>query len=346
MSVAEKYKDQSYNPLLYIDLKDKISQKTLLHMAEEDLIYETKEYILKECVTKYHYGIRRDESGKAYEVYSPGREELGDVIKSFRGDFCTDNSRVFGDREQAEYQGFQSIEEEIFSGRGSERFFVWVSMPGKKEDGYGDYSYTFIGQVLDDRLNMVAYRNNVKRSENINFLNKFLPEKQRLEISANAVDMLSKPVWLDKYAHYTDIIRDLDSTYKNSDGKKEEDILEKLTPFRKAVVSAIEMGDLESFERAKRAHDNYALALFKDKDQVNLGFDRWASMAAVSFSGSCGKSGFKNRERKFGGGLTYLGMQESQYFCKKCPNCNTEINCVVLPGENCPAGCGAKRECA
>lgn len=39
-------------------------------------------------------------------------------------------------------------------------------------------------------------------------------------------------------------------------------------------------------------------------------------------------------------------LENSQWFCKKCPNCNAEIHTVVKPGETCPAGCGAVRKCA
>lgn len=41
----------------------------------------------------------------------------------------------------------------------------------------------------------------------------------------------------------------------------------------------------------------------------------------------------------------HMFTERSQYFCKKCPICNTEINCVVRPGERCPS-CQSLRECA
>lgn len=42
-----------------------------------------------------------------------------------------------------------------------------------------------------------------------------------------------------------------------------------------------------------------------------------------------------------------LLLSSDRYFCKKCPICNTEINCVVRPGERCPVkSCNAIRECA
>lgn len=42
-----------------------------------------------------------------------------------------------------------------------------------------------------------------------------------------------------------------------------------------------------------------------------------------------------------------LLLSLDRYFCKKCPACNTQINCVVRPGERCPVEwCNTKRECA
>lgn len=42
-----------------------------------------------------------------------------------------------------------------------------------------------------------------------------------------------------------------------------------------------------------------------------------------------------------------LLLSSDRYFCKKCPVCLTEINCVIKPGEKCPVQrCNAKRECA
>jgi hypothetical protein len=234
------------------------------------------------------------------------------VINSFR--------KGTGERAAAELKGFERIEERVFEGKADTGFFVWVSPPGKKEDGFGSHNFTFIGHVLGDRVDMVAYRNWVSQKDNAKFLNKFLADNQQLGEVSSDLDFLANPVFLPKtetIENYHDIIKILDPG-RNTQENSCKWLLDRLQPFRKALLSALAMEDLLGAERAKNALDNYGLALLKDQDRGVTNLEYWAMKPVVLLSGSCGFS--SRRESKT---VTTWLDSEKKYF--QCPGCKGNI---------------------
>ncbi|MDO8429678.1 MAG: hypothetical protein Q7S88_03550 [Candidatus Daviesbacteria bacterium] len=283
--------------------------------VDQNLQYFTKEYVLKEDITRYSYNLVAGDEGLPVMATSPGYESQGDVINSFGGKNRTEFSRQFGAREEAEYKSFAWIEQEIFSGRGSDRFFVWDSRPGKAEDGYGDYGFTFIGKVEKDRIEMMAYRNHLKNDQVRSFLNKYLNTGSQVKENPTDVDLLQAPVFLPtggRFKSHLDVIEAIEPIQVSSiEERGNEAVLDSLKPFRRVVISALEMGDLEGARRARRAHNNFAVALLEGRidddfsnNQTN-GVAFWAAQKPTVLIGSCGKS--EDGEPYFGAGLTYLG---------------------------------------
>ncbi|QQG40794.1 MAG: hypothetical protein HYV37_00520 [Candidatus Levyibacteriota bacterium] len=60
-------------------------------------------------------------------------------------------------RELAEDAGIESLDEQLAYAKEGDRIF-WMSPPGPKEDGYGNYGFVFEGRVVGERLFMTANR--------------------------------------------------------------------------------------------------------------------------------------------------------------------------------------------
>jgi hypothetical protein len=69
----------------------------------------------------------------------------------------------FSTREQAEKTAFQKLDQDLKTAKYGDTI-VWISPPGPKEEGYGDYGFVFLGKVqgngLDKRIKMTAIRVN------------------------------------------------------------------------------------------------------------------------------------------------------------------------------------------
>jgi hypothetical protein len=303
--------------------------------VDDNLKYFTQEYIIEADLTKYSYGLKRDENGIPNQIYSYGYEIDGDILRSFE--------KGEGLRARAECFGFgKKIEAEVFSGRVDNDFFVWHSPPGKKEDGFKDHNFTFIGQVLEDKIDVIAYRNHLSKSEAANFLNNFLDDGERLDKNSSDVDFLKNPVFLrgrERFNSHMDVIRALDPKRSNMREESCRWLLDMLEPFRKDIVEALENEDKATAEKSKNAHDNFALALLhgevKEEAQGYKNKKHWESLGAPVLRGSCGFSG-KNATVE---SLTWQGAEE-EYF--ECPSCQGHIpkgkGITVCPH------CGARKE--
>ncbi|MDD2822589.1 MAG: hypothetical protein PHQ59_00775 [Candidatus Daviesbacteria bacterium] len=311
--------------------------------VDENLKYFTREYIVEENITRYSYGLKRGENGLPNQIYSIGYEQDGDILESFK--------KGQGIRARAECIGFkEKIEQPLFAGvidKGD--FAVWHSEPGKKEDGFKDHNFTFVFQVLEDRVDAIAYRNHLTTSEATNFLNQFLSIENQLSESSSDVDLLKTPVWLkggERFNSHMDVIKALDPNHSNRQQDSCHWLLDKLQPLRRDVLNALENQDIKEAERNKIAHDNYALALLRgeitESNELTVGDEayeerkrRLIAMGAPRLRGSCGFSG-----NKIGGEMsTWSGAQEAFF---KCPRCEGDI-----PSgkgiEVCPH-CGLKKE--
>lgn len=98
-------------------------------------------------------------------------------------------------REVAECLGFQKLERELlFSPNGD--LFIWMSPPGPREDGYGLYSFTFVGQAINDplkgrKIRVIPYRSIATLGEHRQTLSYFSDQAQQF---AKDTDFLAEPI--------------------------------------------------------------------------------------------------------------------------------------------------------
>lgn len=314
--------------------------------VDSNLQYFTREYIVEENITRYSYGLRKGENGLPNQINSIGYEADGDILESFQ--------KGLGIRARAECIGFTKIEEAVFAKEPEADFFVWHSPPGKKEDGFKDHNFTFIGQVLADRIDMVALRNQVTVGEAANFLNQFLEEEKKLKENVSDIDFLKNPVFIKgskRFTSHMDIIRAFDPERAITQEESCRWLLDKLQPLREDILEALQNRDLTGAESSKIAHDNYALGLLRgeiselttqDKAAYEQTKRRLISQGAPVLRGSCGFSG-----KKIGGEATTWNGAEEESF--ECPGCHGKIpsgkGITVCPHcglkkEDCAEACG------
>lgn len=327
---------QAFNFEHEIQAKRKSTDLSLWrHRTDDNLKYFTQEYIVEADITKYSYGLRLNDRNIPDQIYSIGYESDGDILESFK--------KGQGARARAECLGFKRLEEKVFTGKSLFDFFIWHSPPGKKEDGFKTHNFTFIGQILDNKIDVVAYRNYLCKEDAVAFLNKFLNDEEKLDKNCSDLDFLSNPVFVkgrERFDSYMDVIHALDPKRSNMKAESCRWLLDRLQPFRNDIVKALESEDLLEAEMSKIAHDNYALALLRGeiKEEETQGYknkSHWASMQAPVLRGSCGFSGLNGKAEN----LTWSGA-EGEYF--ECPKCQGHI----AKGKGitvCPH-CGARKE--
>lgn len=289
---------------------------------EQNLLGYTREYLFNQTTHQYPLLLKRNSQGWIETVSAPGYGGK-DILISFKNGP--------GERSQADYEGFVKVKERLADPEAIDSYFVILSPPGSKEEGFGDYSFAFVGQVTLDKLEMVAYKNYLSLDEQRRFANKFLPDEEALDEAATANDFLKSPVFLPKelgfYSHQ-DVITFLDKKIELDDNSR---LFEKLRPLREKVLQAFWLGDQALVAQTFSDHAQFALKLM----------DRNAPI-----QGSCGVAELFLPPEGIGQ-LTPIWLRgEGKWFCLRCPVCNQEINAVVRPGEKCPREkCQAIRQC-
>ena len=144
-----------------------------LELAPEDVFSKREEGIrdnILRYLGEYRVGVKFDEffyreekdhlTGETHLASSePGA--IRDIFQ--RSITSRERKGLSVRRETAECLGFQKLEQELLSSP-NEKLFIWVSPPGPREDGYGLYSFTFVGQIVNDslkgrKIRVIPYRN-------------------------------------------------------------------------------------------------------------------------------------------------------------------------------------------
>ncbi|MEK7450607.1 MAG: hypothetical protein AAB662_01550 [Patescibacteria group bacterium] len=148
---------------------------------------------------EYRLAVKFDEFSYREGVGPDGEKFLAvleeePISQSFRNAISR-KEKEGGDsrREVAECIGFQKIEEAFL--KGEDFLFLWISPPGKKEDGYGDYSFTFIGEVKNKKIRVVPYRNKLSLAQHREIAGIFSQDAESLKTD---VDFLANPVFIQK----------------------------------------------------------------------------------------------------------------------------------------------------
>ncbi len=178
---------------------------------------DIKEGMLK-YLAEYRLGVKFDEfyyrqeknplSGEEYLAAN----EPGPVKRKFKKAIASRMKHGLPvHREEAECRGFEKLEQEL-ANTDKCKLFVWVSYPGSKEEGYGDYSFTFVGQTVvtesgERKIRVIPYRNVLSLEEHRDYLARLDPKAR---VFHSDVDFLANPVVFSPTAEFKtpeDIIR-------------------------------------------------------------------------------------------------------------------------------------------
>jgi len=154
-------------------------------------------------LSEYRLGVRFDEffyrkerdllTGEVHFAANESGPVRNKFYKAIRE---KERNGLSGRREIAECLGFKKLEDKLTE-NSEDSLFIWVSPPGPKAEGYGDYSFTFVGQAVRDqstgeeKIRVVPYRNILSQEEHRNYLKYF---DRKAESFKTDVDFLSNPV--------------------------------------------------------------------------------------------------------------------------------------------------------
>ena len=161
-------------------------------LVMDDILHLIAEFACHTPLVSYHYLQTKDNS-----LVIPGLEHEGDVLNVYsRG--VRENSR----RSWLEYEGFYKLRKMIIETQ-DPSFAVWISPPGPKEEGYGDYGFFYIALIPQNnynqerRISSLALRINnfdaemISKSKN---LLQVLAPQNTLPQNATTNDLLLHPV--------------------------------------------------------------------------------------------------------------------------------------------------------
>lgn len=143
----------------------------------DNLISYVGEYRMGVKFDEFFYSVDKDTQTGQRFLTSKDSLPIRDVYR--KAIYEREKNGLSVRREVAECLGFEKLEQELLQSREG-TMAVWVSPPGEKKDGYGDYSFTFIGQVVADengkRVRMIPYRNVNSISEHNRYLSELTGE--------------------------------------------------------------------------------------------------------------------------------------------------------------------------
>src|SRR3972149_760537 len=114
--------------------------------AENDVPSYLGEFILEVGFKEFYYEEIVDSETGERGIGAPGF--IGDIGKSYEGAIKDAQSRGWsGRREKAESDAFNKKLKPKILNLPPGTFYIWISPPGAKEEGYGDYSFTHVGQI-------------------------------------------------------------------------------------------------------------------------------------------------------------------------------------------------------
>lgn len=178
--------DQNRKDMVLLAREKEIVNNLLHYVAEFRLGVKFDEFYYREEVNSFT-GERYLASTQPGPVRDVFRKAIDERLKQGKS----------AHREIAEGEiGFIKLENALLDApKGT--MFIWTSPPGPKEDGYGAYSFTFVGQVEEDsetqqrKIRVIPYRNIFSLEEHRANLSQFTSGTEMLQTPE---DFLAHPV--------------------------------------------------------------------------------------------------------------------------------------------------------
>lgn len=309
----------------------------------DNMVRYLGEYRLGVKFDEFFYQIGQDaETGEQFFT----SKEPGPIRDIYRKSIKARNEQGLSvRREVAECLGFEKLEKDLLEAPIG-TMAIWISPPGEREDGYGEYSFTFLSQVVEvDRersIRMVPYRNEKTQKEHNSDLSRITGEEVDFK---QDVEFLSSPFIIqpsESIQSIDDMLVIIGEEEKFSAEWSEKFITEAWPLLQGYLYLVKTNASDEELIQAKHALENYAIAFKKDeyrKFEVKLGasyetsvrwvIQEWGGAAPPEVRGSCGSTGegqstpstlmeFQNTFGK--GDEDDLGGREFN-----CPSCDTKI---------------------
>lgn len=163
------------------------------------------EFILGVRFKEFYYEEKTDPATGQKFIGAPGF--VGDIGASYQKAIADAKSRGWsGDREKAESCAFNEKLKPRLLNSPTGTFYLWISPPGSKSEGYGDYSFTHLGQIKQTekgrKYTVTSLRNTLLLEDHAAILNHFLPEGEKLK-NPNDLDFLNNPVVIANEGNHT-----------------------------------------------------------------------------------------------------------------------------------------------
>src|SRR3989344_1420392 len=250
-------------------------------------------------------------------------------------------------REAAEKYGFESLDRQLQAAE-SESSIIWMSPPGPKEEGYGNYGFVYFGKVFqgystERSIQMTAIRVENPTLEQFNKAFYMLTNEEKE--AEHAEEFLDSPRVLgeDIKEGYVDAVvnRVFDFRFSREKQEKFELVIRKSLPLIRDFANnpSRTMEDLFALE-------NYVLDLRREPN----GFDKKSPQRLVELvgdfrreppkaAGSCGSTKSSNNIINSISSTMNSLLSEKEGF--QCPRCGEEA--VGPVGDTCPS-CGLTKE--
>ncbi len=304
----------------------------------DNIIRYLGEYRLGVKYDEFHYNLEQDAESGDFFLSSP-HADPGPILNIYRKAISYKKERGLPvDREVAECLGFQKLQEGLADAQEG-TLILWVSPPGSKADGYGDHSFTFIGQIVKDpegkkRLRIIPYRNVLSLEEHKNYLKYFNEDAQHYD---KDTDFLVNPVVIEQSEAIQtpdDIISFIGETERfNIEWRN------KLTPLIMPLVGGFiqlvrENASDQQLLRARYAIENLVLG---EKDYIlgkkakshivfeqspNVIFDKYGDVAPPIVYGSCGASASGESSSTFNNVFLKDKYGSRTFSCPECGKTN------------------------
>lgn len=233
----------------------------------KDIVSYLSEYRLR--VQKYDYELLYSfREGEGFRVRDVHRGEA----MSIKAKRTLAERQVTGlpiHREMAEDEGIENLDKQLYYAQDGDKIF-WISPPGPKEEGYGNYGFVFEGRVQNEmsedglptkRLFMSAIR---VENPTMSQANSAFSELTGENIShASPEGLLENPRVVSKRAVDTDAVlqKNFSFVVNQRDAWTNSQVITKMNLMIDEAISVIRSGTREERIRSFYALENYALAL-------------------------------------------------------------------------------------
>lgn len=283
---------------------------------KDNLVRYVGEYRLGVKFDEYYYTPVKDSHTGEEHFTAGGTQTIQDLISNTIK--AREELGAGTKREVAEGVGFAKLEEELLE-REVGTMAIWVSPPGSEDEGYGEYSFTFLAQSemgeSGKRVRMIPYRNEYTIEQHNEYLSKITKTDVAFQ---NDTQFLASPFIIEASGGIQspeDILSEIGEK-EEFENSWNEDFYYKARPLIQYFINLVELNasDEELIE-AKCAIENYAIA-YKEDREVEL------------FSGE--EKNLKNNAMDYGKSLAYgWGRIEPPKVKGSCPTGIMETNGAI-----------------